>query len=110
MIESKRILRMWITASLLWLAILGFFLTNDWQKIGPPSAECADFVKHHVGGSLRRPLTEHEVTCVTEAISPNAQLMANILKLAIFPPALVLAAGWLIRVWATKKRGRPEAV
>src|SRR5437868_2802076 len=107
MIESKRILRTWITASALWLAVPGFFLVSDWQKIGPPSAECADFAEQRAVGSRNHPLTEHQITCVNEALSPNAQLIADVLKLAMFPPVLVFAVGWVaIRTGNIRNRFR----
>jgi hypothetical protein len=84
---------MWVIASLLWLLIPGFLLVKNWQQIGPPSAECADFAKQSPVRSRNRALTEHEMTCVEEAIGPDSQLLANFLKLAIFPPALLLAFG-----------------
>jgi hypothetical protein len=71
LLALRRILRMWVIASLLWLLIPGFLLVKNWQQIGPPSAECADFAKQSPVRSRNRALTEHEMTCVEEAIGPD---------------------------------------
>jgi hypothetical protein len=94
MIGSGRLFRSWVVASALWLSVFAYFLVSDWQKIGPSSAACADFEKHRVYARKYGGYSPHTIECAIAANEQNAQLLANTLKLAAFPPALLFVVGW----------------
>jgi hypothetical protein len=95
MVGSEQLLRVWIVASILWLTVPGYSLLTNWQKIPPPSAACRNFAKRTIVAGKANSFSQHTISCINEANSANAPLIANFLKRGAVPPAFLFSLGWV---------------